>query len=237
LLLKLGAFLMLGAIVNVAVAWASALKPPPLNFTNIHNQTASSVRKLPQEPADAFWPTHWMVKQHQSFAGVRTVVTVISLPGKSTEDDFQRLLPQVDGFREKLVDRELKPMTVDDWCGFFVWDARGWPMLSLTCHWPWWHNPDWPKPSIKFGVNVGVPTQASAWPFGVFELRALPFCPLWPGSAINTIFYGAILWLLWITPGKVRRFVRIRQGRCPSCGYQIAEGVGPRCSECGAARH
>jgi tRNA(Ile2) C34 agmatinyltransferase TiaS len=58
---------------------------------------------------------------------------------------------------------------------------------------------------------------------------------VFPGFAINTIFYAAMLWLLWIAPGKIRRFVRVHRGRCPACGYQIdsAPGIGPRCSECG----
>jgi hypothetical protein len=69
---------------------------------------------------------------------------------------------------------------------------------------------------------------------------ALPLRPLWPGFAINTIFYAAMLWLLFYGPGKIRRFIivrgRIRGHRCPACGYQIAPGggIGPVCSECGA---
>jgi hypothetical protein len=61
----------------------------------------------------------------------------------------------------------------------------------------------------------------------------LPFFPS-PGFAINTIFYAAILWLLWLAPGRIRRFIRIRRGRCPSCGYVIAPGTcaDGLCSEC-----
>jgi hypothetical protein len=60
---------------------------------------------------------------------------------------------------------------------------------------------------------------------------------IWPGFAINTIFYAAMLWMLWIAPGKIRRFIRVKRHRCPACGYQIdsAPGIGPVCSECGAA--
>jgi hypothetical protein len=63
--------------------------------------------------------------------------------------------------------------------------------------------------------------------------RQVPLRPLWPGFAINTIFYAAMLWLLWIAPGRIKRFVRIRGHRCPACGYIIAPGVGNKCSECG----
>jgi hypothetical protein len=56
---------------------------------------------------------------------------------------------------------------------------------------------------------------------------------MWPGFTINTIFYAALLWVLWILSAKIRRMVHIRRGCCPACGYKIAYGVGPKCSECG----
>ena len=69
------------------------------------------------------------------------------------------------------------------------------------------------------------------------ETPFLPLLPLWPGFAINTIFYAAILALLFYGPGKVRRFVRVRRYRCPACAYLIAPGTcaSGLCSECGAA--
>jgi hypothetical protein len=61
-----------------------------------------------------------------------------------------------------------------------------------------------------------------------------------PQFLLNTIFYAAMLWLLFASfwlPGKISRFIRIRGHRCPAGGYQIAPGcgIGPLCSECGAA--
>ena len=66
--------------------------------------------------------------------------------------------------------------------------------------------------------------------------NCLPVVPLWPGFAINTIFYAAILWLLWIAPGRIRRIVRVRGHRCPACGFIIAPNTCANglCSECGA---
>jgi hypothetical protein len=86
-------------------------------------------------------------------------------------------------------------------------------------------------PSYSVGVDLVLATTTGQ-PFRYEEFR-----PLWPGFAINTIFYAAMLWLLWIAPGKIRRFIRVRGHRCPACGYQIdsAPGIGPVCSECGAA--
>jgi hypothetical protein len=83
-------------------------------------------------------------------------------------------------------------------------------------------------------LKVGL-TEIPIKQYNEVDNVVVPYWPIWPGFAINTIFYAAILWLLWIAPGKVRRFIRIQRHRCPACGYEIAEGVGPRCSECGAA--
>ncbi|MCI0348786.1 MAG: hypothetical protein L0Z53_05115, partial [Acidobacteriales bacterium] len=54
---------------------------------------------------------------------------------------------------------------------------------------------------------------------------------LWPGFAINTIFYATFLWLLFAAPGLVRRRIRIKRGLCPACAYPVGES--PTCTECG----
>ena len=57
----------------------------------------------------------------------------------------------------------------------------------------------------------------------------MPLRPIWPGFAINTLFYAAILWL----PFVLRRIIRIRRGLCPACAYPMGESA--VCSECGKA--
>ncbi len=64
--------------------------------------------------------------------------------------------------------------------------------------------------------------------------RALPIKPIWPGFAINTIFYAVILWALGYAPVKLRSFVRDRRGMCPSCGYDLRHVDHAVCPECGA---
>jgi len=63
------------------------------------------------------------------------------------------------------------------------------------------------------------------------DYRALPLRPVWPGFAINTIFYAAILWLLFAVPGWARRRLRARRGQCPACAYPV--GSSTVCTECG----
>jgi len=67
----------------------------------------------------------------------------------------------------------------------------------------------------------------------VFQQRALPVAPLWPGFAINAVFYAAILWLLFAAPFALRRWRRIKRGLCPKCAYPV--GTSEVCTECGAA--
>jgi len=52
-----------------------------------------------------------------------------------------------------------------------------------------------------------------------------------PGFAINTIFYAAILWLLFAAPLRFRRYRCIKRGLCPACAYPI--GTNAVCTECG----
>jgi hypothetical protein len=84
---------------------------------------------------------------------------------------------------------------------------------------------------LRAAFEIDLPTFLISNP--TFPSRVFPYAPLWPGFAINTIFYAAMLWLLWVAPGKIRRFIRVHRGRCPACGYIIAPGVGNKCSECG----
>ncbi len=61
----------------------------------------------------------------------------------------------------------------------------------------------------------------------------LPFRPIWPGFAFDTIFYAAILWPLIIGPFALRRLIRRRRGLCPACGYDLRHGAHEVCPECG----
>jgi hypothetical protein len=59
----------------------------------------------------------------------------------------------------------------------------------------------------------------------------LPQDLLWPGFAINTLFYAAMLWLLFAAPFALRRRRRIKRGLCPACAYPV--GASDLCTECG----
>jgi hypothetical protein len=61
--------------------------------------------------------------------------------------------------------------------------------------------------------------------------RVLLTTPLWPGFAVNTLFYAAILWPLICGASVIHRCIRRRRGLCPWCAYPMGQsGV---CTECG----
>ena len=82
--------------------------------------------------------------------------------------------------------------------------ARGWPCLALANRIDLQHNPTTRKYSItKVGSGILIETQhwppqkrGMDWYTGPIPQRAvLPYSPIWPGFAINTVFYAVILWL------------------------------------------
>ena len=65
---------------------------------------------------------------------------------------------------------------------------------------------------------------------------SIPLLPIWPGFAINTVFYAGIVWLLFAGPFVLRRWRRIRRGLCPKCAYDLRgtpRGAATACPECG----
>jgi hypothetical protein len=69
----------------------------------------------------------------------------------------------------------------------------------------------------------GWPRRSMAWASN--EDALLPTKLAWPGFAINTVFYAAVLWMLFAAPFALRRWRRIRRGLCSKCGYDLRGGM------------
>ena len=61
--------------------------------------------------------------------------------------------------------------------------------------------------------------------------RLLPMRPIWPAFALNTIAYAFATWLMWLLWTMTMRTQRRLRGRCGRCAYPV--GVSPVCTECG----
>ena len=124
-----------------------------------------------------------------------------------------------------------------------VIDCRGWPMLSFWAdtasryrlgNWP--VGPMGPFVDVRsttafvdMPVQGGIKTSLPDWHSGMPVV--LPLRPIWPGFAVNSIFYAATLWLVFYVMLTLRRFIRRRRGLCPKCAYPVGESA--VCTECG----
>ncbi len=104
----------------------------------------------------------------------------------------------------------------------------GWPFLSM--HGRYWITPGVKKIQSDSLWHTGLPMPAPDGPPLLLPLR-----PIWPGFAVNTVFYAAILWLLFTALVKVRHWRRMKRGHCIKCNYDLRGGpaLDSGCPECG----
>lgn len=208
-LTKLVIFLLLGAVLNVAVAWACAAW---IDLTGVFPR-GTSPRKYSRY--------HWQVFDHFDRIGASRmawrVPPVTITGGRSNLDSYMESLPQ-----------ELEPHLELG----RVLDRRGWPLLSMQCTFVDTAQDVW---NPVYQVDDGIKLTATP---GSDErgLRALPLRPLWPGFAINAIFYAALLWLLFFGSLTARRIIRRKRGLCVACGYDLRGDLDGGCPECGWRR-
>ncbi len=177
-------FLLAGALVNVAVAWACA----------------------------AFIPL-WSEVGHDCTYGGVLVVPLENLPAPSGQDPS---------------DLGGSAFEVVQWTLF----RAGLPVRSLTGHiaertlLAATTSPTGRQPATYSGL-WSLPRRIGP------GLPHVPLIPVWPGFAVNTLFYAVVLWLLIPGPFVLRRFIRVKRGLCPACAYP--RGEADVCSECGKA--
>ncbi len=258
-LLKLALFLLLGAIVNVAVAWGCAyLIKFDWRTTSVEGHYDQFVGWwLPRYGNDAKRLGEYKVKRYQGFGSQRVSVFhsyLYDVVPKETTISLEDIIPRWSrGFlyipkwnnRESKVSTDNAVFERDVLTHTAIIDSRGWPSLSL------WGVLRVPNVSPTIYDSDGKPIPLFEKRFWIFTLktstppvfftdyRCLPLRPIWPGFAINTIFYAAILWLLTLGPLTARRMIRRKRGHCIKCGYDLrgtSEGASGGCPECGWGR-
>lgn len=240
--IKLIIFLLLGAVTTVAVAWGCAWF---VDLTRMQPQ----VRTFPL-PGRVEGPLAQM-------EGVRRIECqqFFVAPGafRIAWNEGIRFDQTLLGTAIRLpYDSHSKPLNAPEarsisWCFrdsmppdpiMHVSDARGWPMLALCagvdlvpagggCR----------DVSRTYGAAAVMEPDGIRWldPSVDYKQKIIPACPIFPGFAINTLFYAGILSVLWSTPFAARRIIRRRRGRCTRCGYDLRHAEHDACPECGNA--
>lgn len=206
---KLLLFLLLGAIMNVTVGWTCVISRGMLTHTTAYYHNPSGKHPL--------------------------VIAMTEFRGYSIVSGVER--------SGTLLDRE--PGNVAEYGRDAWWNdesilvstnnfaiACGWPCFALTSWRTVLNDDEMAFPGVVHKgilwhsiVSSGAPGDAETF------TPILALQPLWPGFAINTLFYAALLWMTFAFPFALRRRSRIKRRLCPSCAYPI--GPSPNCSECG----
>ena len=211
----------LGLATSVAVAWALAAWLP-------HRHLLETVEVLWESAPHGAVQTAWEYRR----PGMARRYWQVALPGMQP----RRL-------RHTLGEQSARHLTIEtyvpvlrrDW-GYLptsptpgrpprtvvLEDARGLPCLALWTAFEAKNR----ELSILGGLGLGPPGNVHA--------RALPVRPIWAGLAVNSMFYGLIVFGIWTGGVRVVRNTRRRQGRCTGCGYDRAGlAAEAACPECG----
>jgi len=225
LLFKLALFLLFGAIVNVAVAWGCAkwimLDPVEdthsfgIDFRDGNDWRLSTTRSNGALLISSGWGDFEFLKGWPRL-NFKTATSQINM-------HFKFIHTPVDKQLELTPPRRI--LTAYGWPSLALWSAyefQGDVLISIFSPQSW---------TIKSGFRISG-EQFTRRNIDTIP-RTLPYRPIWPGFAINTIFYAVILWLLTLAPFSARRIIRRKRGLCIKCGYDLRNVEHEKCPECG----
>ncbi|MCL4199366.1 MAG: hypothetical protein KJZ69_17885 [Phycisphaerales bacterium] len=206
-------FLLLGAIVNVAVAWGCA-------FPSMDEILDSSSRIYGAEDASPSVDVNriqwWRAHAPKGFARDPDHVWIASAFG------YEEILYGVDARSpEEDAKEALRVRT-------------GFPLKSMECQ--VWTD----TTGVGVGPNrVPYPRVVRRGVFGIerrpgngtTRVYLIPLRPTPVGFAVNSVLYGGSCWLLLGGPRSLTRWRRMCRGQCTKCGYP--RGTSPVCTECG----
>jgi hypothetical protein len=208
-------FLLLGAAINVAVAWSCAAWLPHPSIRDDFSIISGSLN------ARGFLARRGVLAQKpcQVDGMYRSLGrTVIDVHNAIDEQSFQEWFGSVE---ESGV--PLRALRAGHGLAHTASSTEGGSAKQWAC---------------ISAIGVGDGADKSLIPYDVL----LPLDVIWPGFAINTLFYAAIAWLLIRGPFALRRLMRAKRGRCAACGYDLRgqtningiDAKTARCPECGA---
>jgi hypothetical protein len=234
----MGACLLIGAIINIAVAWGVAVRPDPLARSSPSDQERIEIFRCPWGADDKFLtiaPGERTIRSQRHALGFYLIDML-------DWDEFERLLPKWSAIR-----RGRAPLTEIESAYSHVEFASGWPLLALRYEiWPdqIWGNS---KESLHSIGLLTIPdslvgNDQRTLMFSDDTRRTnLPMRPIAAGFFINTVLYAMAVWIafigLWWLPLRGRRMFRAWYGQCLHCAYDLRGVRHTHCPECGMAVH
>ena len=201
---KLVLFLLLGAIVNVAVAWGLA-GFYPATFDRTKSSLSDEARRWASDKG-----VPYPVISSYNGLGIRWVVVHKQVGTTMSSGGVEE--------------------PVYDYAGMEV-DA-GWPFVAM-------HEQSWIDDAASslhrriYRTAVGLQSEITGSGPAVAPLRPLPLHPALPGFLINTLFYAAIWFGLFVGFGAARHSIRRKRGHCIKCGYDLRRDFSAGCPACG----
>ncbi len=241
-------YLVIGAVVNVGVAWWLAARPEvpapqsmfqpqakPIVWSRVYGESfrheaGAYIRRGELRVTEYYEANPW---PGFSFSFI---------PEDTPAERMFQLLPSMslhhngdplDALRKQYPERDLKSME----------HYTGWPLLCFAMR-------RLEVAEIGFGSYPRSPTFRTLDSAGIMQVKQewlpqgwrqeIPTRIVWPGLVTNTVFFATCCWLLTFGPVRLHRRTRAwrrsRAGLCLDCGYdRRGLAADSRCPECGAA--
>jgi hypothetical protein len=204
---KLMFLIVLGAIINLAAAWACAHFGEEGEIQAMHlNRMLNEYEEERIITINAFG----YKRLSRRFAPTMVAAGELAWSDGKTPDLLYLYNPRIPRFE------------VESGWPLYALSAEAYVNVETLRRWRWQAEVTTPYSAVHWAIQL----KGSS--------NFLPANPIWPGFAINTIFYAAVLWVVFAVPVKVRRWRRMKRGQCASCGYSLRESMSEKCPDCGA---
>ncbi len=219
--------LVLGLVTTFTVSWLLAAFLPQKSWRR-QDFVAESTR----------WDASYGVAVYKTIGATRRTWDV-GIPGLT--NGLGPFFDAIEGSRYAGFDGAYSPSSAMQRWGTFDEVITQTQLTYLGCE----HATGLPFPALWYQIDAtlrpralrvrgGVPISRTTNPPLAFQVRALPYFPVWPGLAMNTLIYAAAWFPLLLSASALRAHLRRRLNLCPRCAYSLLN-LPPNspCPECG----